>query len=287
MNPMKKTGLVVEGGGMKCAYNAGILDRFLDKNIHFDYCIGVSAGSANAATYLAGQRDRNLRFYTKHTKLPQYMGIRNFLKTGQFFGLQFIYGTLTNSTGADPIDYPAIKANPCEYELVATDAQTGKAVYLNKNDLQQDDYRALMASCALPALCHPVSLNGHMFYDGGVSDSIPVERAFQQGCDRVVVILSNPRSYIKQPENFRFLYKRMLRKYPAMITALDQRHLMYRKNIADVIRHEKAGEVFVLAPSKDTPLSAYESDSAVEQSLYDLGITDFDTNFSSLQQFLC
>ena len=201
---MGKTGLVVEGGGMKCAYNAGILDRFLDENIHFDYCIGVSAGSANVASYLAGQRDRNLRFYTQHTTLPEYMGVRNFLRTGQFFGLQFIYGTLTNTGGADPIDYPAIMANPSEYELVATDAGTGEATYFNKYDLKQDDYTAIMASCALPALCRPVSYNGHLYYDGGVADSIPVERAFAQGCDRVVVILSNPRSYVKQKEGLRF-----------------------------------------------------------------------------------
>ena len=124
-----KTGLVVEGGGMKCAYSAGILDRFLDEHITFDYCIGVSAGSANTASYLAGQRGRNLRFYVDHLNEPGYMGIRNLLRTGQFFGLQYIYQTLTNSDGADPIDYPAIVENPAEFELVATDAATGKPVY--------------------------------------------------------------------------------------------------------------------------------------------------------------
>ena len=105
-----KTGLVVEGGGMKCAYSAGILDRFLDEHITFDYCIGVSAGSANTASYLAGQRGRNRRFYVEHLMEPGYMGVKNLLRTGQFFGLQYIYATLTNSDGADPIDYPAIAA---------------------------------------------------------------------------------------------------------------------------------------------------------------------------------
>ena len=127
--PDMKTGLVVEGGGMKCAYSAGILDRFLDEHITFDYCIGVSAGSANTASYLAGQRGRNLRFYVDHLNEPGYMGVKNLLRTGQFFGLQYIYQTLTNSDGADPIDYPAIVENPAEFELVATDAATGKPVY--------------------------------------------------------------------------------------------------------------------------------------------------------------
>lgn len=283
---MGKTGLVVEGGGMKCAYNAGILDRFLDEDIHFDYCIGVSAGSANVGSYLAGQRGRNLRFYTTHITLPEYMGVRNFLRTGQFFGLQFIYATLTNSTGADPIDYPAIMANPSEYELVATDAETGEATYLNKYDLKQDDYTAIMASCALPALCRPVSYNGHLYYDGGVADSIPVERAFAQGCDRVVVVLSNPRSYVKQKEGFRFAYAPLLRQYPKLLSAVDNRHLMYRQNIADVNAHEKDGSAFVFAPTIDHDLSAFCKNAKTEQELYDLGVKDFNDQLYNLKQFL-
>lgn len=283
---MGKTGLVVEGGGMKCAYNAGILDRFLDEDIHFDYCIGVSAGSANVASYLAGQRDRNLRFYTTHITLPEYMGVRNFLRTGQFFGLQFIYGTMTNSTGIDPIDYPAIMADPSEYELVATDAETGEATYFNKYDLKQDDYTAIMASCALPALCRPVSYNGHLYYDGGVADSIPVERAFAQGCDRVVVILNNPRSYVKQKEGFRFAYTPILHKYPKLLSALDNRHLMYRQNIADVNSHEKDGSAFVFAPTIDHELSAFCKNAKTEQELYDLGVKNFNDQLCNLKQFL-
>lgn len=102
---MGKTGLIVEGGGMKCAYSAGILDRFLDDKITFDYCIGVSAGAANTLSYLAGQRGRNLRFYTVHLDDPRYLSVRSLLRTGNLFGLEYIYGTLTNSDGADPIDY--------------------------------------------------------------------------------------------------------------------------------------------------------------------------------------
>lgn len=107
---MEKSGLIVEGGGMKCAYSAGILDAFLDDNVTFDYCMGVSAGAANTASYLAGQRGRNLRFYIEHVKDPRYISIKNLIKTGSLFGLQYIYGTLTNSTGNDPLDYDALAA---------------------------------------------------------------------------------------------------------------------------------------------------------------------------------
>ena len=145
---LKKTGWGMTGDK---AWNE-LLD--LDKNITFDYAIGVSAGSANVASFLAGQRERNLRYYTDWIKDPGYFGIKSFIKTGNLFGLQHIYGDMTNSTGVDPIDFPALSANPTEYWIVATDAATGTPVYFPKSKMKQDDYRCIMASCALPA-SHP------------------------------------------------------------------------------------------------------------------------------------
>ena len=117
----------------------------------FAYCIGASGGAGNLASYLAGQRGRNLRFFTEHIHTPGYFGLRSFLKTGNLFGLQYIYGTLTNSTGKDPLDFPTLKNNPSEYEIVVTNALTGKAEYFGKETMAQDDYRLIMASSAIPA----------------------------------------------------------------------------------------------------------------------------------------
>lgn len=117
-----KTGLVVEGGGMKCAYNAGILDAFLDEQITFDYCIGVSAGAGDVASYLAGQKGRNLRFFTEHIHSSRYFGVKSMLETGDLFGLQYIYGELTRSEGKDPLDFLAFMRNPARYEAVVTNA---------------------------------------------------------------------------------------------------------------------------------------------------------------------
>ena len=203
---MGKIGLIVEGGGMKCAYSAGVLDAFLDAHINFDYVIAVSAGAANAASYLAGQRGRNLRFYTDWTHDPEYFGLKSYLKTGNLFGLHYIYADLTNSTGKDPLDFPALLANPTEYWMVVTDAATGTPVYFPKSALHQDDYRCIMASCALPAACKPIEIDGSLYYDGGVSDAIPVQRALTDGCDKVVAILSKPRGFVKKPENPSCMY---------------------------------------------------------------------------------
>ena len=283
---MSKIGLVVEGGGMKCAYSAGVLDAFLDHQITFDYCIGVSAGSANTASFVAGQRGRNLRFYTDHIKEPGYFGLRSFLKTGNIFGLQYIYGTLTNSDGGDPLDFPAILASPAEYYAVATHAETGTPVYFSKEEMLLDDYRHIMASCALPAACRPVEIDGQHYYDGGVTDAIPVQKAMDDGCDKIVVILSKARDFVKTPEKMRFAYSKLCRKYPKTIEAIDNRHLMYQKCQARTFELEREGKAFVFAPSQQLKMGTYTMDKNIERQLYDLGMKDFETLREKLNIFL-
>lgn len=281
-----RTGLVVEGGGMKCAYNAGILDAFLESGITFDYCIGVSAGAGNLASYLAGQKGRNLRFFTEHIHLPQYFGLRSLLKTGNLFGLQYIYGTLIRADGKDPLDYEAIRNNPTRYEVVVTNAENGQAEYYGKEMLHQDDYRLLMASSAIPAVCQPVVLRGSPYYDGGLSDAIPVERALLQGCDRLVVILSKNREYLRKPQKLRFLYSRMCRQYPKVVEAIDHRHETYNQNLQHVFALEKEGKAFVFAPSSTIHMSTYSMKEKSAQELYAMGIHDFESARQNIKMFL-
>lgn len=286
MEKKEKIGLVVEGGGMKCAYNAGILDVFLDHQITFDYCIGVSGGAGNVASFVAGQRGRNIRFFTEHIHSPQYFGVKSLLKTGNLFGLQYIYGDLTNSTGKDPLDFPAIMRNPAEYEVAATNAVTGEAEYFGKEDMKQDDYRPIMASSAIPAACLPVEINGVPYYDGGISDAIPVRRALEKGCDRIVVILSKQRDYVRKPQGMRFLYSTLCRKYPKIIEDIDRRHITYRENLQEVFDLEKEGKAFVFAPSEHVKVGTYSMDEKTERILYDLGVKDFSDQEEALKRFI-
>lgn len=271
---------------MKCAYNAGILDAFLENNISFEYCIGVSAGSGNLASYLAGQKGRNLRFFTEHIHSPQYFGLRSLLKTGDLFGLQYIYGTLTCSDGKDPLDYEAMMQNPARYEAVVTNARTGQAEYYGKEMLHQDDYRLLMASSAIPAVCRPVMLEGVPYYDGGLSDAIPVERALEQGCDRLVVILSKSRNYLRKPQKFRFLYSRFCHRYPHVVQAIDHRHESYNQNLKRVFELEKEGRAFVFAPSSAVHMSTYSMEEKSARDLYTMGLQDFAAARQQLKAFL-
>ena len=281
-----KIGLVVEGGGMKCAYNAAILDAFLDHNITFAYCIGASGGSGNLASYLAGQRGRNLRFFTEHIHNPGYFGLRSFLKTGNLFGLQYIYGTLTNSTGKDPLDFPTLKNNPAEYEVVVTNALTGKAEYFGKETMVQDDYRLIMASSAIPAACRPVELNDIPYFDGGLSDAIPVSRALEKGCDRLVVILSKMRDYVRKPQGMRFLYTMRCHQYPQIISLIDHRHIAYNQNLQEVFALERAGKAFVFAPSHPIHVGTYSMNEQSERDLYALGMEDFNKQKDALAAFM-
>ncbi|MCI5856753.1 MAG: patatin family protein [Agathobacter sp.] len=283
---MSKIGLVLEGGGMKCAYSAGVLDCFLEDGIQFDYLIGVSAGSANGVSYLAGQKGRNKRFYTEHLNDKDYMGLRCFRKTGNIFGLDYIYSTLTNSDGADPLDYDKLMENPTEYELVATNALTGKAAFFSKENFVRDDYKEIKASCAIPAVCKPVVIDGIPYYDGGIADSLPLERAFERGCDKLVVITSKARSYQRTPQKYRWFYSRRCKKYPKIIQLMDNHHIAYMEEFRHMFELEKQGKVLVIAPSKPLDISTFTKDAVKNQEIYDLGCSDYDSLKQKLMAFM-
>lgn len=282
----KKIGLVAEGGGMKCAYNAGILDAFLEEHLAFDYCIGVSAGAGNLASYLAGQRGRNLRFFTEHTHSPRYFGLKSLLRTGDLFGLEYIYGELTRAGGEDPLDFSAFMKNPAVYEAVVTNALTGKPAYFGREMMAQDDYRLIMASSAIPVVCRPVILRDTPYFDGGLTDAIPVRRALAQGCDKLVVILSKNRDYVRKPQGLRPLYRGACRRYPNIVRAIDRRHVVYNENLQDVFSLEREGRAFVFAVSEPIRVGTYSIQEDAERELYDLGLRDFAARKQSLLAFL-
>lgn len=271
---------------MKCAYSAGVLDAFLDDRVSFDYCIGVSAGSGNVASFLAGQRGRNRRFYTEHISDPAYFGLTSFLKTGDMFGLKYIYGTLTNSGGGDSLDYDRMEKNPSEFVIVATNARLGKPAYFTKDEIARDDYRIIMASCAIPSVCRPIVIDGEKYFDGGVSDSLPVRKALKDGCDKLVLIMSKPRDYKKAPEKNRLFYHAMCMRYPNVIRLIDRRHIMYNNSLRYVHDLEKAGKLFLICPSRHLDMDTYGMDEKANEKLYELGIRDYSLLRDDLRKFM-
>ncbi len=184
------------------------------------------------------------------------------------------------------MDFPAFLNDPTEYEAVVTNALTGEAEYFGKDAMAQDDYRLIMASSAIPVACRPVEMGGVPYFDGGLADAIPVRRALDKGCDRLVVILSKNRDYVRKPQGMRFLYRCACRKYPKIVDVIEHRHIAYNANFQEVFALEREGKAFVLAPSEPIHVGTYSMKEEAEQELYDLGLRDFAAQREWLLAFL-
>ncbi|MBQ9117316.1 MAG: patatin family protein [Clostridia bacterium] len=246
-----KTAIIDTGGGLRAIYACGVLDRCMADGIEFDTCIGISAGSANVASFLAGQYKKNYRFYTEFSARKEYMSLRNFITKRSYIDLDYIYGVLSNSDGEAPLDYQRIMENPAELQVIATNALTGKPTYFDKRDMKQDSYGILGASSCIPLVCSPYYIDGVPYYDGAFSDPIPVQRAFEMGCDRVVVVICKPKSFYRDQKKDHKIYSGIKRKFPnAAETALARAEL-YDSQLNAALEYERQGRVLIVAPSPD------------------------------------
>lgn len=269
-----KTGVVDVGGGLRGVYAAGVFDYCLDMGIQFDFCIGVSAGSANVASYIAGQKKRNYMFYTEYPFRKEYMSIQNFLLKKSYIDMEYLYGTLSDSTGENPLDYQALKKSRAELMVVATNAETGEAVYFNKDDLKQDDYSILKASSSIPYVCKPYEIDGVLYYDGALGDSVPVKKAFQCGCDKVVVILSKPKDVIRTSKKDILLADRIRKKYPLAAEQLKKRAEHYNQGVQFAKEYEAQGRVLIVAPDNTCGVDTLTKNKEALRQFYEKGYQD-------------
>lgn len=269
-----KLGIVDVGGGFRGIYAAAVLDTCLEHGIYFDLCIGVSAGSANLASYMAGQKGRNKIFYTEYGMRKEYAGMGNFLKKGSYLDLDYIYGTLSDSDGEYPLDYRAILSNSAEFLTVATEAETGRAKYFDKSYLRQDNYDIFKASSAIPFVCKPYEIGGIAYYDGALADPVPIQKAFDMGCDRVVLLLTLPLDTKRSQEQDIKLAKRIRRKYPIAADRLEQRALRYMDDINYARRCELTGKLLIVAPDDTCGVSTLCREPEALLRLYDKGRQD-------------
>lgn len=268
-----KTGVVDVGGGLRGIYAVGVLDYCMDNGIRFDLGIGVSAGSANLASYAAGQRGRNYKFYTEYSFRRQYMSVQNFIFKKSFIDMDYVYGTLSCSDGENPLDYPALRDNPMEFYIVATDALTGQAKYFDKNDIRQDRYDVFKAS-SIPFVCKPYVVQGVAYFDGALSDPVPVEKAFQLGCERVVVILSKPEQEIRSSKKDEKIAALIRKKYPASAEKLCQRAQLYNESVALAQYYVRQGKALIIAPDDTCGVDTLKKDRSALHRLYEKGYAD-------------
>ena len=269
-----KIGVIDVGGGLRGIYAAGVFDWCLENGVKFDYGIGISAGSANLASYLSGQRGRNYLFYEEYSMRRQYMGAGNMLRSGSFLNLQYIYGTLSNAGCENPLDFEKMSANPMEWYMIATDATTGKPKYFTRSDMHQDDYRVLMASCCIPVACKPIVIDGIHYYDGALGDTIPLKKAFADGCDKVVLILTRPEGTVRADSTDRKLARVIRRRYPKAAEQLALRAQHYNEGIALAEQLAAEGKVLIIAPDDTCGVKTLTRDQEALKKLYTKGIRD-------------
>jgi len=260
-------GLILEGGGMRVTYTAGVLDAFLDHDLDFRYVIGVSAGANAGSDYVAGQRERNYRVFVEFAADPRYAGWRNLLLERSWFGMRFLFETLPGRLA--PFDYQAFRDSPRALVVGVTDCETGEAVYFRQHDHDPRWFIAAVhrASCSLPLLSPPVVVNGRCCYDGGVADSIPVARAVADGSRRNVVVLTRNAGY-RKPAQRTDLSSLFLRRYPAIRRALRERPARYNATLDEIDALERAGSVFVIRPVKPLAVGRMDRDPARLRQLY-------------------
>lgn len=266
-----KTGLVLEGGGMRGIYTNGVLDCLMDNGFYSDYVIGVSAGACGGVSYVSGQRGRSKRINLGYLDDKRYLGLESLRKTGSMFGMDFLFEEIPNRL--DPFDYAAFLASPIAFVAGVTDVETGKPAYFGKEAMNGTNV-VLRASSAIPVFSPAVEINGRRYLDGGTSDPIPVKKALEDGCDRLVVVLTRDRSYQKQPEKLRVAYRRVFRDAPKMIEALDRRHEIYNETLDFLRGLERRGIAQVIAPGRPVQVGRFERDHLRLNALYKTGMLD-------------
>lgn len=269
-----KIGLIDVGGGMRGTYATGILDYCLENDINFDCCIGVSAGSTNLISFLAKQKGRNYRYYFDYAFRKEYSGIGCWLKNRNYVNLDYIYGILANSGGEDPVDYETLMKNPADFFVVAEECVSGKTKYFTKADIKKDDYRVLSASCNIPVINRPVEIDGVTYFDGGFADPVPIQKALDEGCDKVVLILTRLIDVPRSPKRDGIFAKFLKIKYPKAAERLADRARQYNESLEYAKKLQKEGKVLILAPKDVYGLDTLTRDRDAMMKLYENGKKD-------------
>lgn len=281
---MKNSCIVLEGGGLRGAFTAGVLEYFLEMNVNFDRVIGVSAGACVGASYVSKQRGRNRKVNVDYPSDKRYMGFRHLIATGSYFNMQFVFEEIPNKLV--PFDEQAFYKNPAEFDVIATSLKTGERVIFNRTDFKNISLnKALVASSSIPILAKPIDIAGKLYFDGGVSDSIPVRYALSKH-EKAVVVLTRPRGYRKEKLSNKLFYEVAFRKHPKFLKVLLNRNQEYNKTLEYCEQMEKKGKLFIIAPSPEFLIGRTEQNYEKRLNLYNHGYKLIHEELEKLQEFL-
>ncbi len=281
---MYQAGLILEGGGMKGIYTAGVLEFFMEKEILFSDCYGVSAGACHLCSYLSGQRGRAYRVSVNYLDMKQYCGPESLMKTGNLFGVDMCYGLIPDYL--DPYDFEAFAKYEGRAYAVATNIRTGKPAYLPLKDMHRDII-AVRASSSLPLVSRNVEIDGELYLDGGISDSIPIRQSYRDGNRKNVVVMTKEEGYVRKPAGAELaaVRARYLR-YPKVYELMRERHLSYNNTVQYIEEKARNGEVFVIRPKCASKVRRVEKDKEKMKALYEEGYQDAQNCYLDLLEYL-
>ena len=279
-----QVGLVLEGGGMRGVYTAGILEYFLERDLFFPYVIGVSAGACNAASYLSKQKGRNKIVTIEYASDPRYISWKNYFKNRQFFGMDFIFDEIPNKHV--PYHYDVFYNSPSEFVVGTTDCLTGEPVYFKKQDYEKDLLTVLRASSSLPLIAPEIRFKDKILLDGGISDPIPIKKAQKDGFKKNIVILTRNEGYMKKPSKFQFLVDRKYPEYKGLQHSLRKRYQIYNDTVAYLENEEKDGNALIIRPTQPLKVGRMERNPERLKDLYYQGYEDAKNSMPSILNYI-
>lgn len=280
----QKTGLVLEGGAMRGLFSAGVMDVWLENGLRFDGAVGVSAGACFGCNFKSRQPGRAIRYNLRYCRDKRYASVRSWLETGDVYNANFCYGDIP--LRLDPFDAAAYEADPMAFYVVCTDVNTGKAVYRRLDKADNHAFLWIRASASMPLASRVVHLDGYSLLDGGIADSIPLRFMENEGYAKNVVVRTQPRGFVKEPNKLVPVMRRALRQYPAFVAAAADRHDRYNETLRYIRRQEVAGAAFVLCPDYPLGIRSVEHDPAEMQRVYDHGREVAGRELAALRAFL-
>ncbi len=279
-----RRGLILEGGAMRGMFTAGVLDVLMENNIEFDGVIGVSAGATFGCNFISKQIGRTIRYNKKYCRDKRYCSFRSLVKTGDLFGEDFCYNKIPNEL--DPFDNDTFRKSKTEFYIVATDIETGEAIY-KKYDV--DDTEALSwmrASASMPLASRIVEAGGKKLLDGGMADSIPVKTFENMGYNKNVVVLTQPDGYVKKKNSALPLIKLVYKKFPKLIDVMANRHIMYNETLSYIKEKEEGGELFVIRPEEKLNVNHVEHNADELEKAYQTGRKVAEKKLEALKEYL-
>lgn len=279
-----KSGLILEGGGMRGVYTGGVLEKFLEEQFFVDYIIGVSSGACNASSYVSRQAGRNREVTIGYVHHPDYISVKNLLLKRELFGMNLIFDEIPNELV--PFDYGGFNNATEEFVVGTTDCLTGEAVYFEKREHPQDMLTIVRASSSLPFMAKPVEFESRFLMDGGVADPIPIRKALADGVKKPIIVLTKVKGYRKKKPAFTRWLPAFYRQFPGITRSLEEWYAKYNETIEFVEKLEEEGKALVVQPSQQLKINGIERNPSKLTELYEQGYRDAEEKLEQIKSFL-